>query len=129
MVEYMWVGLFFVTFLVTLYLTRLWINMATREGRTARDANKQNGVMIPYSGGVAVLTGFIFGVLLYVGISTFYFDRTIKLVEILALLVSVIITGFIGFLDDNIGGWKKGLKQWFLQCSSCRSWSIRQTQL
>jgi UDP-N-acetylglucosamine--dolichyl-phosphate N-acetylglucosaminephosphotransferase len=46
------------------------------------------------------------------GVSIFVFKRTAHILEIFALLTTLLVIGFIGFIDDFIGGWKKGLKQW-----------------
>lgn len=110
--EFGWVVLFLLSFIVTLILTKLWIKIATREQHMVKDVNKLGNVMIPYSGGIAVLSGFVFSVLAYVAISIFYIKRETHLVQIFAILTSLLIIGFIGFLDDNLGGWRKGLRRW-----------------
>ncbi|MBI2109886.1 glycosyl transferase family 4 [Candidatus Woesearchaeota archaeon] len=110
--EYGWFLLFAVSFLATLILTKIWIKIAIREGHVVKDVNKYGNKMIPYSGGVAVMSGFVFSVMIYIGISVFYIKRPTHLVEMFAILSSLLIISFIGFLDDNLGGWRKGLRRW-----------------
>ena len=59
------------------------------------------------SGGVAVLLGFILSVFLYIGIKTFLFHAETNLVEIFALLTTVILAAGVGLIDDLLG-WKSG---------------------
>lgn len=103
---------FVIGFLATLFLTKLWIKVATKEKIVVMDANKYNKPKIPSSGGIAVILGFILAIMFYIGISVFAFNRTVNLVEIFAMLTTILIISFIGFVDDFIGGWKKGIKQW-----------------
>lgn len=110
--EYILLTIFLVSFITTLVLTKLWIKIAKKENFLVKDANKHKNPLVPSSGGIAPLFGFIIGVLFYVAISIFYFKRQINLVEVFALLTMVLIISFIGFLDDITGGWKKGIKQW-----------------
>jgi UDP-N-acetylglucosamine--dolichyl-phosphate N-acetylglucosaminephosphotransferase len=112
MIESIWLFVIIITFLVALMLTKTWIHIATREKLVVKDANKFSYPLIPIGGGIAVIMAFILSALLYIGISVFYFNREIKFVEALALLVAILITTLIGVFDVFIGGWKKGLSQW-----------------
>lgn len=112
MLEVIWLVVFALTFLVAYKAIGTWINIANREGFAAKDMNKYSKPLVPVTGGLGVLAAFVFGVLLYVGISIFYFRRPIHLVEIFAILTTLLIIAFIGLLDEYMGGWKKGLKQW-----------------
>ena len=107
-----WFIIFFVTFVLSIYSTKAWINIANRDKRTVKDVNKPHQPMIPYSGGVAVIGAFIVGIFLYIGVNTFYFSRTSTLIQALGLTTTLLITAFIGFLDDHLGGWRVGFKQW-----------------
>lgn len=99
------------SFIVTYLTTKAWIKIAKRENFVVKDMNKYNYPNVPAYGGIAVLFGFCMGVFLYVALSIFYFERTIHLIEIFALLTTILIIAFVGILDDILG-WKKGLKQW-----------------
>ncbi len=95
-------------FFITLFFTPLWIRKAKKAGISGRDIHKLSKQEVAESGGVAVLFGFIVGVLFYVAINTFYFHSMKNIVEIFAMISSVLIIGFIGFIDDLLG-WKIGL--------------------
>lgn len=107
-----WFIIFFITFLVSIILTKIWIAISKRDKRTVKDVNKFNKPLIPYSGGVAVISAFILGIFLYVGVTTFYFSRSTTLIRVLGIASTILITMFIGFLDDNLGGWRVGFKRW-----------------
>lgn len=110
--EYILFLIFIVAFICTFIATKLWIHVAHKEKILVKDMNKPQHPLVPASGGIAVIAGFVAGVLFYIGISTFYFKRTINLIEIFALLSTVLIISFIGILDDLVSGWKRGFKQW-----------------
>lgn len=112
MLEFRWLVVFALTFIVAYKAIGTWINIAKREGFVAKDMNKPDKPLVAVTGGLAVIAAFVFGVLLYVGVSVFLFQRAIKLVEIFAILATILIITFIGLLDEHIGGWKRGLKQW-----------------
>jgi|SRR3989338_3928590 len=97
-------------FFTTLFILPRWIKRAERFGLAGKDMNKYNGRKIAEAGGVAVLTGFILGVLFYIAINTFYFKSTDNTIEIFALLTSILILGFIG-ITDGLLGWKIGLRR------------------
>lgn len=99
------------SFIITYFSTKIWIRIAKREDFMVKDMNKYTNPKIPGYGGIAVLFGFCMGVFFYIALSIFYFQRTIHLIEIFALLTTTLIIAFIGMLDDILG-WKKGLKRW-----------------
>src|SRR3990167_4195435 len=103
MLELIWFVVFALTFFVAYKAVGTWINIANREGFTAKDANKYSKPMIPVTGGMAVIASFVFGVLIYVGVSIFYFQREIHMVDIFAILTTILIIAFIGLLDEYIG--------------------------
>lgn len=97
-----------VSFFLTLFFLPLWIRGAKRAGLTGKDLHKVEKKDIPEAGGTTVLFGFLFGVLAYIAIKTFYFKSSDNIIEIFAILTSVLIMGFIGLMDDILG-WKIGL--------------------
>ena len=100
------------TFIASLILIKMWMKVALKENILFKDMNKYKHPKVIGYAGIAVLTAFILGILLYVGVSVFYFQRAIHLIEIFAILSTLLIIGFIGIVDDLVGGWRKGLKQW-----------------
>ncbi|NOZ59206.1 MAG: glycosyl transferase family 4, partial [Euryarchaeota archaeon] len=88
-----------------------WIRAARRIGLVGRDMNKHSKPEVAEMGGIAVVSGFVAGVLYYIALSTFYFRQDANLIFILATLSTVLIITIIGMLDDILG-WKIGLKQW-----------------
>lgn len=99
------------SFIITYLSTKSWIKIAKKENFLVKDMNKYNNPKIPSYGGIAVLFGFCMGVFLYISLSIFYFQRTIHLIEIFALLTTILIIAFIGVFDDILG-WKRGFKKW-----------------
>lgn len=95
-------------FFAVLFSTKIWIKKAEKIGLTGKDIHKKNKEKIAEAGGLPVLFGFIFSVFIYIYLRTFYFKSPGNLNEIFAILSSLSIIGFIGFMDD-IFGWKVGL--------------------
>ena len=102
---------FAVSFAVTYLLVPPWIRAARRIGLVGRDMNKYSRPEVAEMGGIAVVSGFVAGVLYYIALSTFYLKQDANLIYILATLSTVLIISIIGFLDDILG-WKIGLRQW-----------------
>lgn len=92
-------------------MTPYWIKRAKKAGLAGRDINKHEKPLTAESGGITVVAGFLISILFYVGIKTFYFKTTTNLIEIFALLSTVLIITIIGLIDDILG-WKIGLRQW-----------------
>ncbi len=92
-------------------LTRYWIKIARKAGLLGKDMNKYGNPKIPEAGGVAVILGFSIAVLVYVFFKTFYLNLNSTTIFIFTLLSSILLAGFLGFIDDILG-WKIGLKQW-----------------
>ncbi|MBU0959405.1 MAG: glycosyl transferase family 4 [Nanoarchaeota archaeon] len=97
-----------VSFFLTLFFLPLWIRGAKRAGLVGRDLHKTDKREIAEAGGTTVLFGFVFGVLVYIAIKTFYFKSSDNVIELFAIIASVLIMGFIGLMDDVLG-WKIGL--------------------
>ncbi|MBS3094478.1 glycosyl transferase family 4 [Candidatus Pacearchaeota archaeon] len=97
------------SFFVTLFFMPIWIKKAKEVGIVGKDLNKPGEKKdVAEAGGVGVLFGFVFGVLLYIGIKIFYFKGQGETLEIFALLFTVFAVAFIGLIDDILG-WKIGL--------------------
>ncbi|MAG07424.1 glycosyl transferase family 4 [Candidatus Pacearchaeota archaeon] len=101
-----------VSFLVTVLFLPSWIRRTKRANLVGKDLNKNNSVEISEAGGIIVIAGFLLGVLFYLAIRTFSFNTSINTIEILALISTILIVSFIGFIDDILG-WKIGLGKRF----------------
>lgn len=109
--EYVLFLCFIISFFVTLVVTPFWIKRAKRAGLVGRDVHKLDRKNVAEVGGITVITGFLFGILVYIAIQTFYFSNQLKSLEIMAVLSTILIIAFIGLVDDILG-WKIGLRQW-----------------
>ena len=104
-------GIVLFSFLLTFSLTKWWIGVARLNRLLGKDMNKFNKPLVAEAGGIAVISSIVFSILFYIAMKVFVLNSESNLIGILALLVTLIIAGFIGFVDDILG-WKKGLKQW-----------------
>ena len=103
-----------VGFFITLFFIPLWITRARKIGLIWEDMNKpEKQKNVAGSGGLIVLLGFTLGVLCYVAIKTFVLKTDLITVEIFALLLTILITGIIGFVDDILGWIHGGLSARF----------------
>jgi UDP-N-acetylglucosamine--dolichyl-phosphate N-acetylglucosaminephosphotransferase len=98
------------SFLITFLITPLWIKRAKKANLTGLDMNKFEKKKVAEIGGIPVIAGFLAGVLVYLAIKTFYFKSSDNVIEIFALICSVLIIALIGLVDDILG-WKIGLRQ------------------
>lgn len=98
-----------VSFITTLYTTKLWIARAKEIGLVGRDMNKQGDIKVAEAGGVWVMIGSAFGLLTLVAMETYVGKGYGHLNELFALTTLLLLSGFVGFLDDTLG-WKRGIK-------------------
>lgn len=96
---------------VTFILTKYWIKIARSMGFTGKDMNKKGEKEVPEGGGVPVVLGISTGLLLYIFFKVFLISTQTHLIETFAVLSTILLAGFLGFIDDILG-WKAGLKQW-----------------
>ena len=89
-----------VSFIITLIIIPWVINASIKRGITTVDAHKINRPTIAEPGGLAPLLGFIFTILMIVFIWEYFFPNPQIFEPLLAGLLSVVIAGLIGFLDD-----------------------------
>ncbi len=99
------------TFIATLFLVKGWIKVAKAFGLVGKDMNKWQGKEVAESGGVAIIFSFVFGLFVFIFLKTFLLQTATHFIELLAITLTVLLAGFLGFID-GILGWKKGLKQW-----------------
>ena len=98
------------SFVTTWIAIRKWIRIAPEIGLLGLDMNKPGKPKVAEMGGICVVFGFVLGLLVNIGIMTFYLGSS-SYAGILAVLCTVLIISIIGIMDDLLG-WKKGLKQW-----------------
>jgi UDP-N-acetylglucosamine--dolichyl-phosphate N-acetylglucosaminephosphotransferase len=100
------------SFFVTLFLTKRWIRSAKAAKLVGKDMNKPDHPLIPRSGGLVVAIVICFSLLFYIFLKTFSLLGTTStnVIEAFAISATVLLAGFIGFIDDVLG-WKEGLTQ------------------
>ncbi|MFH1500714.1 MAG: glycosyl transferase family 4 [archaeon] len=101
------------SFFLTFFILPPWIKKAGVIGFKWEDMNKTDRREVAGGGGISVVTGFIFGVLIYIAIQTFYFNSAENIIEIFAMISSILILGFIGLIDDMFGWQHGGLSKKF----------------
>ena len=100
------------SFVVTLILTKKWIKAAKEAKLVGKDMNKPDKPLVPRSGGIIVTITICFSLLIYIFLKTFPIlgTQSVNVVEVFALSATILLAGFIGFIDDVLG-WKEGLSQ------------------
>ncbi len=105
-----------ISMFVTLVSLPWWIKKMKKIGFLWKDMNKiyvkRKSKKIPASGGVCVMAGFVIGVLSYIAIKTFYLNDLAKIIEIFALLTSILILTLMGIVDDFLGWRHGGMNKW-----------------
>jgi len=98
------------SFFVALFMIPRWMKRARKANLVGKDIHKFKNIELPESGGIAVVTGFALGSLLYIALSTFILNTTENFIELFALLSTTLLITFIAFVDDILG-WKIGLRK------------------
>lgn len=109
--DYLLLTTFGTSFIVTFVLTPFWIRAAPHAGLVGKDMNKFKKPEVSEIGGIPLVAGFTAGLLIYLALSTFYFNQSSFLIFLLASLLTVLSITIIGIVDDILR-WKIGLKQW-----------------
>ncbi|MEI2762158.1 glycosyltransferase 4 family protein [Methanothrix soehngenii] len=99
-----------VSFVATWIALRKWIGKAPEIGLQGFDMNKPGRPKVAEMGGICVIFGFVLGMLMYLGLRTFWLHE-LNYVAILGVLCTVLSMCIIGMMDDVLG-WKRGLRQW-----------------
>jgi UDP-N-acetylglucosamine--dolichyl-phosphate N-acetylglucosaminephosphotransferase len=100
-----------VSFLFTLFFVPKWIKKAREFKLVGKDMNKHGNPEVAEAGGIVVIFGLLAGTLFYIFLDTFFLKTGANETLIFAALLTVLLAGFLGFIDDVLG-WKKGLKRW-----------------
>jgi len=88
-------------FVVCYLLTPRFVPLLREAGILGKDMNKEGKPQVAEMGGIVVTTGFVVGVLIAIGLSTFnLMDFQLSLPLILAPLSTVLIMALIGIFDD-----------------------------
>jgi UDP-N-acetylglucosamine--dolichyl-phosphate N-acetylglucosaminephosphotransferase len=90
-----------VSFLVVLLFTPKAIEILREKGFTGTDVHKPEKPEIPKGAGTVYLFAIVFALLVILGSKTFQ-SYEIEMVGTLAALVSILMAGMIGFMDDNL---------------------------
>lgn len=108
MVSYILTIPILISFLVTLFLMSFWIRKAKQIGLVWEDMNKLSDEKVAGSGGIIAIAGFVIGILFYIAYLVFILkSRNSHLIEILAMLTSILILAGLAFIDDLLG-WQHG---------------------
>ena len=108
MVSYLLVLPLLLSFLLVFFMMPFWIRKVKSIGLIWDNMNQIDGAKIAGSGGVIVLLSFCLSSLAYVAYRVFNLGTVNgSLVEIFALLITVLFMGFVGFIDD-LFGWRHG---------------------
>lgn len=98
-----------VSFLVTFFSVPVLIRKFSAAGMTGRDVHKAGKPEIPEMGGLAVVAGFVAGILLAIAVSTLSSHGYVSgieslgsLVEILAAMGTMLVITIIGMFDDLV---------------------------
>ncbi|MFH0956484.1 MAG: glycosyltransferase 4 family protein [Candidatus Aenigmatarchaeota archaeon] len=100
---------FIAAFLLVVFLVPKWIKKAKAMGLVGKDMNKLGKPQVAEAGGITVIVGAVLGIMLYIFIMTFYFATEFALIQIYAVMTTILLAGFVGFIDDILG-WKVGIK-------------------
>jgi len=99
------------SFLLTIVIMPKWIRKARHINLMWLDCNKYKKNNVAGSGGLIVVFSFVISVLLYIAIKTFYFNSRENVIEILAILTSILLLSLVGLIDDLLGWQSKGLSK------------------
>ncbi len=99
------------SFAVVFLMTPFIIERMQKRGLTGKDMNKYNKPDVAEMGGISVIFGLAFGIIAAIFCFTFLKMIRLDLTLLLAALLTVLLVGFIGIVDDLIG-WRSGIRQW-----------------
>lgn len=97
----------FVAFYVTFLVLPGWIKKARGINLIWPDMNKYKKIGVPGGGGLIVVLSFVLAVSVYIALKTFYFQDNETIVNIFALIISILMLAGIGIIDDLLG-WRHG---------------------
>lgn len=89
-----------VAFIVSFGITPYFMQFLRVGGVVGLDLHKKDRRKLPTSGGICVAFGVLAGLLFYIGVNTFLDGAQADITNLLAVISSVLIIVFVGFLDD-----------------------------
>lgn len=89
-----------VSFTVTFLIVPYFMQFLRAGGVVGLDLHKRNRPKLPTSGGTCVAFGVLAGLLTYIGLTTFLNGAPSDITNLLAVISSILIVMFVGFLDD-----------------------------
>lgn len=89
-----------VSFLTTFIVTPFLMRFLSKAGIIAIDQHKKNKPILPSSGGLCVTAGVLSGLLVYIGLTTFFHGIQNEVLYMLATISSILIVTLVGLLDD-----------------------------
>ncbi|MBU3897262.1 MAG: hypothetical protein KJ697_05045 [Nanoarchaeota archaeon] len=89
-------------FVSNFWLTKAWIRVCKFSNYMVKDINKYEKPLVPLSGGVPLIMSFIASTTLYLFFKVFYLGTETSLIFLLALMLTSVMAGFVGFLDDFV---------------------------
>jgi len=89
-----------VAFGVSFFISPYFMQFLRAGGVVGLDLHKKNRDRLPTSGGICVAFGVLAGLLFFIGISTFFDGTPEDITNLLAVISSILIIMFVGFLDD-----------------------------
>jgi len=92
---------FLISMIVMLVFLPTTIEMLKERNKLAEDVHKKDKQMIPKGGGFILLFAIVASLLIIVGYSTFLMQNAVS-PAILGALVSILMAGMVGLLDDNL---------------------------
>ncbi|MEM5792877.1 MAG: hypothetical protein QXY45_00770 [Candidatus Aenigmatarchaeota archaeon] len=114
------IGSFIISFIFSLFSTKLIIPYFKRNNIVALDLQKKGTPMVANSGGIPVFFGLFMGLMFFIGSEVFLFDSSTDLVYLFGSILTIFLITLIGFFDDlnskdvieGKAKIRKGLKQW-----------------
>ena len=103
--------IFLASFFLTFKVVPVLIRKMSARGLVGKDMNKLGEKKVAELGGIAIMLGFSFGVLIAIFISTYFNFLSLDFTLLFASFLTIFLVGFIGVIDDLIG-WKKGIRQY-----------------
>ena len=89
-----------VAFGVSFFISPYFMQFLRAGGVVGLDLHKKHRDKLPTSGGICVAFGVLAGLLFFIGASTFFDGTPEDITNLLAVISSILIIMFVGFLDD-----------------------------
>ncbi len=105
------IAIFVFSSVLTYVVTPIMIRKMLKRGIVGEDMNKFDRPKVAEMGGISVMLGFSFGIILATFIVTYIGLEKVNLTILFGSFLTVFMVGFIGVIDDLIG-WKKGIRKW-----------------